>query len=130
MVSMRFYPTDHLEIFLFGAQPALNPGSTLILTAPPHRTIFGACEFIPNFTSMTLFRSHLNQCQRTLDGNHQCNQFNKNNDPDDVSLCAGKAYFPEHQEYQSYLAKVPTSREVCSIFICIIGLNQCAEIDL
>ncbi|KAF7371602.1 CxC2 domain-containing protein [Mycena venus] len=54
---------------------------------------------------------HLNQLQRTLDGNHQCNQFNKNNDPDDVSLCGGKAYFPNHDEYQAYLAKVPTSHK-------------------
>ncbi|KAJ7239653.1 hypothetical protein C8J57DRAFT_1564709 [Mycena rebaudengoi] len=54
---------------------------------------------------------HLNQCQRTLDGNHQCNQFNKNTDPDDVSLCAGMAYFPDDQEYKDYLKKNPVSRE-------------------
>ncbi|KAJ7939584.1 hypothetical protein B0H13DRAFT_1587010, partial [Mycena leptocephala] len=43
---------------------------------------------------------HLRQVylQRTLDGNHQCNQFSKNTDPDDVSLCAGKAYFPLDSE--------------------------------
>ncbi|KAJ6490891.1 hypothetical protein C8R45DRAFT_901278 [Mycena sanguinolenta] len=54
---------------------------------------------------------HLNQMQRTLDGNHQCNQFNKHNDPDDVSLCGGKAYFPNHDEYQAYLVKVPTTNK-------------------
>ncbi|KAJ7460424.1 hypothetical protein B0H11DRAFT_1924017 [Mycena galericulata] len=52
---------------------------------------------------------HLNQSQRTLDGNHQCNQFSKNTDPDDVSLCAGKAYFPLDSTYQQYLKSVPTS---------------------
>ncbi|KAJ7044412.1 hypothetical protein C8F04DRAFT_1250376 [Mycena alexandri] len=54
---------------------------------------------------------HLNQSQRTLDGNHQCNQFSKNTDPDDVSLCAGKAYFPLESAYQEYLQSVPTSTE-------------------
>ncbi|KAJ7743253.1 hypothetical protein DFH07DRAFT_777465 [Mycena maculata] len=52
---------------------------------------------------------HLNQSQRTLDGNHQCNQFSKNTDPDDVSLCAGKAYFPVDSTYQQYLKSVPAS---------------------
>ncbi|KAK6997020.1 CxC2 domain-containing protein [Favolaschia claudopus] len=54
---------------------------------------------------------HLNQSQRTLDGNHQCNQFSKNNDPDDVSLCNGKGYFPLDSEYQEYLKKVPATAE-------------------
>ncbi|KAJ7120641.1 hypothetical protein C8R46DRAFT_1203652 [Mycena filopes] len=51
------------------------------------------------------------QSQRTLDGNFQCNQFNKNTDPDDVSLCAGKGYFPLDSEYKSYLAGIPVSKE-------------------
>jgi hypothetical protein len=50
-----------------------------------------------------------------LDGNHQCNQFNKNTDPDDVSLCAGKAYFPDDAEYRDYLKRNPVLREV-SVF--------------
>ncbi|KAK7045235.1 CxC2 domain-containing protein [Favolaschia claudopus] len=54
---------------------------------------------------------HLNQSQRTLDGNHQCNQYSKNNDPDDVSLCNGKGYFPLDSEYQEYLKKVPATAE-------------------
>ncbi|KAF7372608.1 CxC2 domain-containing protein [Mycena venus] len=54
---------------------------------------------------------HCNQSQRTLDGNFQCNQFNKNTDPDDISLCAGKGYFPPDDEYKAYLAKIPVSRE-------------------
>ncbi|KAJ7714457.1 hypothetical protein B0H14DRAFT_2546347 [Mycena olivaceomarginata] len=56
-------------------------------------------------------RRHLNQTQRTLDGNHQCNQFSKNTDSDDVSLCAGKGYFPPESEYQEYLRAVPESTE-------------------
>ncbi|KAJ7304705.1 hypothetical protein DFH08DRAFT_825282 [Mycena albidolilacea] len=55
---------------------------------------------------------HCNQSQRTLDGNFQCNQYNKNTDPDDISLCAGKGYFPPDDEYKAYLAKIPVSREV------------------
>ncbi|KAJ7111002.1 hypothetical protein C8R44DRAFT_633535, partial [Mycena epipterygia] len=62
---------------------------------------------------------HLNQCQRTLDGNHQCNQFNKNNDPDDVSLCAGNAYFPEHEAYQSYLRKTTGASSRFPHFACL-----------
>ncbi|KAJ6563164.1 hypothetical protein B0H10DRAFT_1966261 [Mycena sp. CBHHK59/15] len=54
---------------------------------------------------------HLNQSQRTLDVNFQCNQFTKNTDPDDVSLCAGKGYFPLDSEYKEYLARVPISKE-------------------
>lgn len=64
-------------------------------------------------------RRHLNQSQRTLDGNHQCNQFSKNTDPDDVSLCAGEAYFPLDSEYQEYLKSVPKSTEVY-IFPCAV----------
>lgn len=59
-----------------------------------------------------LVSRHLNQSQRTLDGNFQCNQFTKNTDPDDVSLCAGKGYFPLDSEYKEYLARVPVSTEV------------------
>ncbi|KAJ6503646.1 hypothetical protein C8R45DRAFT_923990 [Mycena sanguinolenta] len=56
-------------------------------------------------------RSHLNQSQRTLDGNFQYNQFNKNTDPNDISLCAGKGYFPIDSEYKEYLNKIPVSKE-------------------
>jgi hypothetical protein len=59
--------------------------------------------------------SHCNQSQRTLDGNFQCNQYNKNTDPDDISLCAGKGYFPPDDEYKAYLAKIPVSREVSDV---------------
>ncbi|KAJ7776208.1 hypothetical protein B0H16DRAFT_1302413 [Mycena metata] len=65
----------------------------------------------PNCPKTPVHLRHLNQSQRTLDGNHQCNQFSKNTDPDDVSLCAGKAYFPLEKDYQAYLKSVPTSTE-------------------
>ncbi|KAJ7127477.1 hypothetical protein C8R46DRAFT_1235584 [Mycena filopes] len=54
---------------------------------------------------------HLNQSQRTLDGNFQCNQFSKNTHPNDVSLCEGKGYFPLDSEYRKYIASVPVSKE-------------------
>ncbi|KAJ7256582.1 hypothetical protein C8J57DRAFT_1235441 [Mycena rebaudengoi] len=66
----------------------------------------------PNCPKTPPHLRHLNQSQRTLDGNHQCNQFSKNTDPDDVSLCGGKAYFPLDSAYQDYLNSVPTSTEV------------------
>ncbi|KAJ7460506.1 hypothetical protein B0H11DRAFT_1923908 [Mycena galericulata] len=65
----------------------------------------------PNCPKTPHHLRHLNQSQRTLDGNFQCNQFNKNTDPDDVSLCAGKGYFPLDSEYKEYLARVPPSKE-------------------
>ncbi|KAJ7152450.1 hypothetical protein C8R46DRAFT_1302833 [Mycena filopes] len=65
----------------------------------------------PNCPQTPHHLRHLNQSQRTLDGNFQCNQFNKNTDPDDVSLCAGKGYFPLDSEYKSYLAGIPVSKE-------------------
>jgi hypothetical protein len=72
--------------------------------------------------------SHLNQSQRTLDGNFQCNQFNKNTDPDDVSLCAGKGYFPLDSEYKEYLARIPISKEVChSVFLALYQLMHLLE---
>ncbi|KAJ7799140.1 hypothetical protein B0H14DRAFT_2904257 [Mycena olivaceomarginata] len=65
----------------------------------------------PNCPKTPHHLRHCNQSQRTLDGNFQCNQFNKNTDPDDISLCAGKGYFPPHNEYKAYLAKIPVSCE-------------------
>ncbi|KAJ7857939.1 hypothetical protein B0H14DRAFT_3135672 [Mycena olivaceomarginata] len=65
----------------------------------------------PNCPKTPHHLRHCNQSQRTLDGNFQCNQFNKNTDPDDISLCAGKGYFPPDNEYKAYLAKIPVSRE-------------------
>ncbi|KAJ7924289.1 hypothetical protein B0H13DRAFT_2315685 [Mycena leptocephala] len=65
----------------------------------------------PNCRKTPHHLRHLNQSQRTLDGNFQCNQFNKNTDPDDVSLCAGKGYFPLESEYKKYLGKIPVSKE-------------------
>ncbi|KAJ7601509.1 hypothetical protein DFH06DRAFT_1352712 [Mycena polygramma] len=70
----------------------------------------------PNCPTTPENRRHLNQSQRTLDGNHQCNQFSKNTDPDDISLCAGKSYFPLDSEYQQYLKDVPlsTAKATCN----------------
>ncbi|KAJ7136196.1 hypothetical protein C8R46DRAFT_1322335 [Mycena filopes] len=69
----------------------------------------------PNCPTTPAHLRHLNQSQRTLDGNFQCNQFNKNTDPDDVSLCAGKGYFPLDSDYKEYLARVPVSKEVTQL---------------
>ncbi|KAJ7801345.1 hypothetical protein B0H14DRAFT_2615380 [Mycena olivaceomarginata] len=57
----------------------------------------------PNCPQTPAHLRHLNQSQRTL--------FSKNTDPDDVSLCAGKAYFPLDSTYQDYLKSVSTSTE-------------------
>ncbi|KAF7300128.1 CxC2 domain-containing protein [Mycena kentingensis (nom. inval.)] len=54
---------------------------------------------------------HLNQIQRTLDGNFQTGQFNKNTDPDDVSFCEGDGYMPLDAPYRDYLEMTPLSTE-------------------
>jgi hypothetical protein len=59
--------------------------------------------------------SHLNQIQRTLDGNFQCNQFNKNTDPNDVSLFKGRGYSPLEELYIKYLGRIPISKHVCAL---------------
>lgn len=73
----------------------------------------------------------MNQSQRTLDGNFQCNQFNKNTDPDDVSLCAGKGYFPLDSEYKKYLVDVPVSKEViCRILFYLMDLTRPSNVEV
>jgi len=47
-----------------------------------------------------------------MDGNFQLNRMKKNSDPDDVSLCQGKAYFPLESDLQQYLKIVPITKEV------------------
>lgn len=39
----------------------------------------------------------------------------KNNDPDDVSLLAGGATFPQEELYQEYIQSASESTEVCII---------------
>jgi len=55
---------------------------------------------------------HLNQVLWTMDGNFQLNRMKKNSDPDDVSLCQGRAYFPLESDLQQYLKIVPITKEV------------------
>lgn len=59
---------------------------------------------------------HLNQSQKTLDGNFQCNKMKKNSDPDDISLFQGNAYFPKDDLYKEYLRNVPKSEEVRPLY--------------
>lgn len=61
---------------------------------------------------MTMYR-HLKQQQDTIDGNFHTGKYKKNTDPDDVSLCEGKAYFPLDEAFKTYLANVPVTAEVC-----------------
>ncbi|KAG5635468.1 hypothetical protein H0H81_011141 [Sphagnurus paluster] len=52
---------------------------------------------------------HLNSKKMTADGNHHVNHFAKpkTSNPDDVSLFAGRVYFPEDTKYREDLKKVP-----------------------
>ena len=56
-----------------------------------------------------MLQSHLNQTQYTADRNHHSNKYVKNTNPDDVSLCDGKAYFPNDTEYSEYIQKLPST---------------------
>ena len=68
---------------------------------------------LPSIISVALiletFQRHLNQTQYTADGNHHSNKYSKNTDPDDVSLCDGKAYFPNDAEYNEYIRNLPST---------------------
>ncbi|KAK7006975.1 hypothetical protein R3P38DRAFT_2554914 [Favolaschia claudopus] len=76
-----------------------RPEGNLVLYCP-------ACPE-PGFNS----EPNASSIQRTLDGNFQCNQYKKNSNPDDVSLCKGKAHFPVDRDYRAYLKENPGSTE-------------------
>ncbi|KAJ7075083.1 hypothetical protein B0H15DRAFT_806464 [Mycena belliarum] len=57
---------------------------------------------------------HLNQERLTADGNFHCNKAkktDKNSDPNDTSIYAGKAQFPTRAAQREYLEKAPKSQE-------------------
>ncbi|KAF8074505.1 hypothetical protein FPV67DRAFT_1725303 [Lyophyllum atratum] len=56
---------------------------------------------------------HINIKKLTADGNHHANHFAKpkTSDPDDVSLYAGRAYFPDDVEYREHMRKLPVTSE-------------------
>jgi hypothetical protein len=66
-----------------------------------------------NVAILTIMYRHLKQQQDTIDGNFHTGKYRKNTDPDDVSLCEGKAYFPLDKPFKEYLANVPVTAEVC-----------------
>ncbi|KAJ3717504.1 hypothetical protein C8R42DRAFT_724415 [Lentinula raphanica] len=50
---------------------------------------------------------HLHTIYDTIDGNSKTGNYEKNNDPNDVSLFAGRAYMPEQKRHDHYLQTVP-----------------------
>ena len=74
------------------------------------RFISGERELNKRASSSDQFDRHLNQVLWTTDGNFQLNRFKKNSDPDDVSLCQGRAYFPLESSLQEYLVLVPNTK--------------------
>ncbi|KAJ3738275.1 hypothetical protein EV360DRAFT_58245, partial [Lentinula raphanica] len=50
---------------------------------------------------------HLHTIYDTIDGNSKTGNYEKNNDPNDVSLFAGRAYMPEQKRHEHYLQSVP-----------------------
>ncbi|KAJ7615940.1 hypothetical protein FB45DRAFT_841586 [Roridomyces roridus] len=59
----------------------------------------------PKIGSLPSELRHLVQQRDTLDGNFHCNKAKKNTDPNDVSLFAGKAYFPSSDVLREYLGR-------------------------
>jgi hypothetical protein len=49
------------------------------------------------------------------DGHFGLQRKSKVDDPDDISLLEGAAFFPKDAPYQEYLATVGESPEVCSL---------------
>ncbi|KAJ6470132.1 hypothetical protein C8R47DRAFT_1222765 [Mycena vitilis] len=94
-------------------------GIDAVLSHRPHGNLLVWCPACPepgfnsdpNCPKTPQRLRHTNQSQRTLDGNFQCNQFTKNTDPDDVSLCAGQGYFPLDSAYKEYIKSIPVSKE-------------------
>ncbi|KAK7016485.1 CxC2 domain-containing protein [Favolaschia claudopus] len=80
-----------------------RPEGNLVLYCP-------ACPE-PGFKCFLGENAGIPAMQRTLDGNFQCNQYKKNSNPDDVSLCKGKAHFPVDRDYRAYLKEDPGSTE-------------------
>jgi hypothetical protein len=68
--------------------------------------IFGSCSLVCRHAT-TLFLS--------ADGHFGLMQKLKNNDPDDVSLLAGAATFPQEDSYQEYIKTAAESTEVLII---------------
>ncbi|KAK1215224.1 hypothetical protein PQX77_022175 [Marasmius sp. AFHP31] len=58
---------------------------------------------------------HLHQTRLTLDGNYQANHFAKKHDPNDVSLWAGKGYFPVASVYNAHCGSKEASSEEKSV---------------
>ncbi|KAK7015796.1 hypothetical protein R3P38DRAFT_3204345 [Favolaschia claudopus] len=80
-----------------------RPEGNLVLYCP-------ACPE-PGFKCFLGENAGIPAMQRTLDGNFQCNQYKKNSNPDDVSLCKGKDHFPVDRDYRAYLKEDPGSTE-------------------
>ncbi|KAF8965358.1 hypothetical protein BDZ97DRAFT_1904028 [Flammula alnicola] len=64
---------------------------------------------------------HLNQTRFTADGNFHLNHFIKNNDPEEISLFRGNAYFPKDEKFKPYIARVssdiPEVRGTCHLSV-------------
>ena len=66
----------------------------------------------PGWEKTPPYLRHLTQLRLTSDGNHQCNQYAKNSDPDDVSLYQGRSYYGDEDHYLKYLKECPNKVEV------------------
>jgi hypothetical protein len=62
---------------------------------------------------------HLILLRYTVDGNNRCHRYTKNTDRNDRSLLDGQAwgYFPSKDDYSTYLAGIPVTREVSATLI-------------
>lgn len=64
---------------------------------------------------------HVVQLFLALDGNFKLKKKKKNDDPDDVALMDGLAYFPNEMLFQEYIAKAGDSKEVCcQVKLCFV----------
>ncbi|KAJ3792282.1 hypothetical protein GGU11DRAFT_862061 [Lentinula aff. detonsa] len=61
----------------------------------------------PNWDKTPPELRHLNMIFNTIDGNFKTGNYAKNNDPNNVSLFAGRAYMPNQKHHQHYLEAVP-----------------------
>lgn len=61
---------------------------------------------------------HIIQLFLALDGNFRLQKKKKNDDPDDVALMDGHAYFPHDATFRDYIKRVGDSKEVHHFCLC------------
>ncbi|EIN05125.1 hypothetical protein PUNSTDRAFT_30488, partial [Punctularia strigosozonata HHB-11173 SS5] len=105
--------------------PGRPPGSVIVpCFACPERGL-NTTDDLRIAWHLTRLR-HLRSLILSADGHFGLQRKSKKDDPDDISLVAGRAFFPDESTFKSYLAKIKSSEEksTCSRFNAIEMQNK------